>query len=111
VVCWAFNHQNNQKWPKRTFLFQLVLLVVERPLGSHNIFLWACHQASDFISLEVVELFLHGHHLIRILQHFFYPERLNRRDNRVVLTKISNTRSSHYSLADVTYDLVHRMVS
>jgi hypothetical protein len=68
----------------------LILLVVEHPLDSHNIFLWMWHQALDFIYLEVVELFLHGHHPIRILQGFFYPERFNKR-NIVVLRKISNT--------------------
>jgi hypothetical protein len=48
------------------------------------------HQAPEFIPLEVVELFLHVHHLIQILQGFFYPERLNRRNKGVVLTEISN---------------------
>jgi hypothetical protein len=47
----------------------------------------AWHQAPYFISLEVVELFLHGHDPIQILQGFFYPERLK----GVVLTKITNT--------------------
>jgi hypothetical protein len=46
-------------------------------------------QAPDFIPFEVVELFLHGQHLVPILQGLFYPERLNRRDKRVMLTKIS----------------------
>jgi hypothetical protein len=67
----------------------LVLLVAEHPFGSHNILLWMWHQAPDFISLEVVELFLHGQHPVRILQGLFYPERLNRRDKQVMLTKIS----------------------
>jgi hypothetical protein len=53
--------------------------------------LWTWHQAPDFISLEVVELFLHGQHPVRILQGLFYPERLNRRYKRVMLTKISLT--------------------
>jgi hypothetical protein len=57
----------------------LVLLVAEHPLGSHNVLLWTWHQAPDFIPFEVVELLLHGQHLIRILQGLFYPERLNRR--------------------------------
>jgi hypothetical protein len=69
----------------------LVFFVVEHPLGSHSILLWAWHQAPDLISLEVVELFQHGHHPVRILQSFFYPERLNRRNKGVVFTKISNT--------------------
>jgi hypothetical protein len=65
------------------------LLVVEHPLGSHNILLRTWHQAPHFISLEVVEFFLHGQHSVWILQGFFYPERLNRRNKRVMLTKIS----------------------
>jgi hypothetical protein len=78
------------------------LLIVEHPLGSHNIFLWTWHQAPYFISLDVVELFLHGRHPIRILLCFFYAKRLNRRDKGVVLTKINNTRLSRYSLANIT---------
>jgi hypothetical protein len=65
------------------------LLVAEHPLGSHNVLLWTWHQAPDFIPFEVVELFLHGQHPVRILQGLFYPERLNRRDKRVMLAKIS----------------------
>jgi hypothetical protein len=49
------------------------------------------HKAPHFISLEVVELLLHGQHPVRILQGFFYPERLNRRDKGVMLTKISQS--------------------
>jgi hypothetical protein len=49
------------------------------------------HQATYFISLEVVELFLHDHHPIWIMQDFFYLERLNRRNKGVVLIKNSNT--------------------
>jgi hypothetical protein len=45
------------------------------------------HQALEFISLEVVELFLHGHHPIKILPGFFYPKRFNRRNKGVVLKK------------------------
>jgi hypothetical protein len=58
----------------------LVLLVAEHSLGSHNVLLWTGHQAPNFISFEVVELFLKGQHPVRILQGLFYPERLNRRD-------------------------------
>jgi hypothetical protein len=67
----------------------LVLFVVEHPLGSHNVLLWTWHQALDFIPFEVVELFLHGQNPVQILQGLFYPEMLNRRDKRVMLTKIS----------------------
>jgi hypothetical protein len=45
-------------------------------------------------------------HFIRILQGFFYPKRLNRRNKGVMLTKISQSRTSSYSLADV----IHRMI-
>jgi hypothetical protein len=51
--------------------------------------LWTWHQAPNFISIEVGELFLHGQHPVQILQGLFYPERLNRRDKRVMLTKVS----------------------
>jgi hypothetical protein len=67
----------------------LILLVAEHPLGSHNILLWKWHQDPHFISLEVVEFFLHGQHPVWILQGFFYPKRLNRRNKRVMLTKNS----------------------
>ena len=66
----------------------LVLLVAEHPLGSHNILLGTWHQAPNFISLEVVELFLHGQHLVRILQGFFYSEKVQWK-KRVMLTKVS----------------------
>jgi hypothetical protein len=74
------------------------LFVVENPLGSHNILLWTQHQALDFISLEVVELFLHDHHPVQILKSFFYLKKLNRGNKRVMLRKISDTRSNGYSL-------------
>jgi hypothetical protein len=70
------------------------LLVAEHPLGSYNILLGTWHQAPNFIPIEVVELFLHGQHPVRILQGLFYPERLNRGDKQVMLTKI-NSLSSH----------------
>jgi hypothetical protein len=69
----------------------LILLVVEYPLGSHNVLLRTWHQALYFIFLEVIELFLHGQHLVRILQDFFYHERLNRRNKQIMLTKVSLT--------------------
>jgi hypothetical protein len=88
----------------------LVLLVAEHPIGSHNVLLWTWHQAPHFVSLEVVEVLLHGQHPVRILQGFFYPERLNRRTKGVMLTEISQSLTSSYSLADVTKDLIHRMI-
>jgi hypothetical protein len=45
-----------------------------------SILLWTWHQVPHFISLEVVEFFLHGQHLVQILHGFFYPESLNRRN-------------------------------
>jgi hypothetical protein len=38
----------------------LILFVAEHPIDSYNILLCTWHQTLDFISLEVVELFLHG---------------------------------------------------
>jgi hypothetical protein len=55
---------------------------------------------------EIVELFLHGHHPVWILQGFFYPERLNIRNKGVVLLEISNTRTCSNSLSDVTKNLI-----
>jgi hypothetical protein len=42
-------------------------------LGFHNILLRTWHQAPHFNSLEVVELFLYGHHPVQILQSIFNP--------------------------------------
>jgi hypothetical protein len=39
--------------------------------------------------VTVIEFFLHGQHPVQILQGFFYPKRLNRRNKRVMFTKIS----------------------
>jgi hypothetical protein len=47
------------------------------------------HQRPNFIPLEVVKLLLHGQYPVRIYQGLFYPERLNRRDKGVMLTKIN----------------------
>jgi hypothetical protein len=60
------------------------------------------HKAPNFISLEIVELFLHGHHPVPILQSFFYPKRLNRRYKGVMFTKINDTTLSDYSLVDIS---------
>jgi hypothetical protein len=49
--------------------------------------LWTWHQALDFISLEVVEVFMYSHQPVYILYSNFDPERLNRRHKRVMLTK------------------------
>jgi hypothetical protein len=88
----------------------LILFVAEDPLGFHNSLLWTWHQALDFISLEAVELFLHSQHPIYILQGFFYYERLNRGNKGVVLTKVSDTRTCSNYLANITKDLIHRMI-
>jgi hypothetical protein len=66
-----------------------ILLVAEHPFDSHNILLRTWNQAPHFISLEVVEVLLPSQHAVRILQGFFYLERLNRRNKRVMLIKIS----------------------
>jgi hypothetical protein len=54
------------------------------------------------IPREVVELFLHCHHPVRISKCILYPVWLNRRNKRVTFTKMSNSRSSGYPLVDVT---------
>jgi hypothetical protein len=41
------------------------------------------------------------HHLVWILKSIFDPETLNRGHKSVMLTKISNSRPSGYSLVDV----------
>src|SRR5690242_15589410 len=63
------------------------------------------------ISSEVVELLLHRHHPIRILKCFLYPMWLNRGNERVMFTKMSNTRSSGYPLMNVTEDGVDGVIS
>jgi hypothetical protein len=78
-----------------------ILFVAKHPLGSHNILFWTQHQALDFISLEATELFLHGYHIVQVLQSIFDPERLNKGNKRVMLTKIYDTRLSSYSLVNV----------
>jgi hypothetical protein len=57
-----------------------ILLIAEHPLDYHNILLRSFNQRPHFISLEVVQLFMHGHHPIRIMKYIFYFERLKRRD-------------------------------
>src|SRR5688572_20742622 len=63
------------------------------------------------IPSEIVELLLHSHHPIRILECFFYPVWLNRGNKRVMLTKMCNTRSSSYPLMNVAEDSVDGMIS
>src|SRR5688572_3247386 len=60
---------------------------------------------------EVVELLLHRHHPIRILECFLYPVWLNRGNKRVMLTKMCNTRSSGYPLMNVAKDGVDGVIS
>src|SRR5688572_19545985 len=63
------------------------------------------------VPCEVVELFLHRHHPIRILKRFLYPVWLNRGDKRVMLTKMCNTRSSSYPLMNIAEDGVDGVIS
>src|SRR5688572_356022 len=63
------------------------------------------------VPCEIVELLLHRHHPIRILKYFLYPVWLNRGNKRVMLTKMSNTRSSSYPLLNITKDSVHGVIS
>src|SRR5688500_11602081 len=89
----------------------LILLVAEDPFGSYNILIRTWNQMPYLISREVVELLLHCHHPIRIFECFLYPERLNRGNKRVMLTKMCNTRSSSYPLMNVAEDGVDGMIS
>src|SRR5688500_5099620 len=66
---------------------------------------------SYLIPSEVVELLLHCHHPIRILECFLYPVWLSRGNKRVMLTKMCNTRSSSYPLMNVAEDGVERVIS
>src|SRR5688572_19755238 len=63
------------------------------------------------IPREVVELLLHCQHPIRILKCFLYLVWLNRGNKRVMLTKMSNMRSSGYPLLNIAKDGVHRVIS
>src|SRR5688500_18460685 len=63
------------------------------------------------ISSEVVELLLHRHHPIRILESFLYPVWLNRGNKRVMFTKMCNPRSSSYPLMNITEDGVDGVIS
>jgi hypothetical protein len=65
---------------------------------------------SYLIPSEVVELFLHRHHPIRILKCFLYPVWLNRGNKRVMFTKMSNTRPSSYPLLNIAEDGVHKVI-
>src|SRR5687767_15542254 len=60
---------------------------------------------------EIVELLLHCHHPIRILESFLYPVWLNRGNKRVMFTKVSNPRSSSYPLMNVAEDGVDGVIS
>src|SRR5688572_33185044 len=65
----------------------------------------------DLIPREIVELLLHRHHPIRILESFLYPVWLNRGNKRVMFTKLSNPRSSSYPLMNVAEDCVDGVIS
>src|SRR5688572_31985717 len=65
----------------------------------------------DLIPREIVELLLHRHHPIRILESFLYPVWLNRGNKRVMFTKMSNPRSSSYPLMNVAEDSVDGVIS
>src|SRR5690242_18635199 len=63
------------------------------------------------VPCEIVELLLHCHHPIRILESFLYPVWLNRGNKRVMFTKMSNPRSSSYPLMNVSEDSVDGVIS
>jgi hypothetical protein len=66
---------------------------------------------SYLIPREVVEILLHCYHPVWISKCILYPVWLNRRHKRVMFTKMSNSRSSGYSLVNVTKNGVDGVIS
>jgi hypothetical protein len=66
---------------------------------------------SYLIPREVVELLLHCHHPIRISKCILCPVGLNRRHKRVMFIEMSNSRSSGYTLVNVTKYEVDGVIS
>ena len=89
----------------------LILLVAEYPFGTYNILIRTWNKMPYLIPREIVELLLHRHYPIRILECFLYPVRLNRGNKRVMFTKMCNTRSSSYPLMNIAKDGVHGVIS
>ena len=88
-----------------------VLLVAEDPLGADDILVGSLHQCPYLVASEVIQLLLHSHHPIRITKCIFNPGWFQRRDKRIVLTKVSDTRTSSYPLSYVTKYVVDGMIS
>jgi hypothetical protein len=67
---------------------KFILLVPKNLFGVDQILLWSWYQLPNFISLEVVQLFLHGNNLIRVLKSLFHTKRFQRGGKRVECTKV-----------------------
>ena len=66
----------------------LILFVAEDPLSTNDILvLRTLFKNPNFIAGEVVELFLHGYHPIRVLKSFIYICGFQARNKRVMFTK------------------------
>src|SRR6185503_7943306 len=91
----------------------LILFVAEDPLSTNDILiLRTFFKNLNFIAGEVVDLFLHGHHPIRVLKSFIYICGFQARNKRVMFTKRGIlTSTSSYSTGGVTYDQVNGMIS
>ena len=90
----------------------LILFVAEDPLGADDVLvLRMFFKNPNFIASEVVELFLYGHHPIRVLKSFIYICGFQARNKRVMFTKGGIlTSTSSYSTGGVTHDQVNVMI-
>ena len=68
-----------------------ILLVPKHPFGSDDVVLvlGLLHECPHFVPLEVVKLFMHCIHPIRVFKSLFYLQGFNARDERIMLTKIN----------------------
>ena len=61
-----------------------ILLVSEDPLSADDVLIFRrSFKDPNFIAGEVVQLFLHGSHPIRVLKRFLYASGFNTRNKRV----------------------------
>src|SRR6185503_9983748 len=66
----------------------LILFVAEDPLCANDVLvLRMFFKKPNFIAGEVIELSLHGHHLIRVLKSLIYICEFQARNKRVMFTK------------------------
>ena len=90
----------------------LILFVAEEPLGANDVLaLRTLFKNPNLIAGEVVELFLHCHHPIRVLKSLIYICGFQARNKRVMFTKRGIlTSTSSYSTGGVTHDQVNGMI-